>query len=377
MDKKQTTTELGDFIEYNKSEIDALYKDNPVLAKAFGAVLNAVSKEYGNGEDLDSLLKAKPWRFKTNREFVAEYGMGWTAKVKGGWNEDMAFLFGRPLTSEQAYGIQNMPPDRYYQYEDKTGQDWAISTDMITDMPLLESDEMKPVTTIEVNYIGMTIVNPKGDRYKIVDLQMEAGQIKIFGMPIKEELRPLKAKISKGGWKDITAGKPYNGWYISEIKTKTEDTEELIGRTKPKKGSVSAKGQSLSVQTIPNKLSYAITFESNKQIGGKRKSPTQSAGELYRMYDGTAYKDKIFETFFMGNDGAWWNIVEGGSTWRWKRANPQPATTKDYSTMTLVELKNAKQEAVEAKKYFDKDDPEYAELEENIAELDKIIKINS
>jgi hypothetical protein len=328
-------------------------------------VLNAVSKEYGNGEDLDVLLKTKGWRIKTKPEFIAKFGKAWASTVKASWNEDMNFLFGIPLTSEEAYGIQNQPSGKFFQKQGPTGTSWSVSMDMITDKPLPEGEA---VAITETNYIGMIIVNPIGKKFKIADLQLVEGAVKIIGTPLRIG-EPLKAKISKKGWEIITSGNPYNGFYIQDIAKPTGELEPSSRKVAKKE---SATGQSLNVKTIPDKLSYAIKFETNK--GGSRKSPTQSAGELYRNYGGGSYKDKIFETFFMGNDGAWWNLVEGGSTWRWKRANPQPTSTKDYSTMTQVELKNAYKEAVEAKKYFDKDDPEFEELEETITEIKKYLK---
>lgn len=40
-----------------------------------------------------------------------------------------------------------------------------------------------------------------------------------------------------------------------------------------------------------------------------------------------AAKAELFNTFFKGNDDAWWNLKQVGTEWRWEKASPQPSQT--------------------------------------------------
>jgi hypothetical protein len=84
-------------------------------------------------------------------------------------------------------------------------------------------------------------------------------------------------------------------------------------------------GFKLSIETIPSTLKRDYPFSANI---GDRKSPSQSAGKLYSRFENLpAAKAELFNTFFKGNDGAWWNLKQVGTEWRWEKASPQPSQT--------------------------------------------------
>jgi len=64
-----------------------------------------------------------PYRFKTEAEFIKEFGERWRfQKIRSGWNNDMDYLFGIPYP--------------YYVDENKLLQSlsyWTISWDMLTE----------------------------------------------------------------------------------------------------------------------------------------------------------------------------------------------------------------------------------------------------
>ena len=81
----------------------------------------------------------------------------------------------------------------------------------------------------------------------------------------------------------------------------------------------------LSIETIPSTLKRDYTFSTNK---GDRKAPSQSAGNLYSRYANLpAAKAELFNTFFKGNDGAWWKLKQVRTEWRWEKSSPQPSQT--------------------------------------------------
>jgi hypothetical protein len=91
-------------------------------------------------------------------------------------------------------------------------------------------------------------------------------------------------------------------------------------------------GYSLPIETIPSKLSFWLNFKSNK---GDRQSPTQSAGDLYANYKNHPFtKEELFNTFFKGNDGNWWNLQEVKGTWRWEKSSPQPKVSSSSTSTT-------------------------------------------
>lgn len=96
-------------------------------------------------------------------------------------------------------------------------------------------------------------------------------------------------------------------------------------------------GYSLPIETIPSKLSFGPIFESNK---GDRKSPTQSAGELFRAYNSDIKrKEELFNMKFKGNDGNWWKLQEAGGTWLWRKTSEKPIVSSSSTTATTEPIK--------------------------------------
>jgi len=80
------------------------------------------------------------YRFKTKEEFIAEYGADFHNKVYHDWNEigAMDYLFGLSITKEEYDHIISDKGRRVW-YEELTSRSssWNISTDMITNKPLI------------------------------------------------------------------------------------------------------------------------------------------------------------------------------------------------------------------------------------------------
>ena len=107
MNKQEVIKELEDFISFNKVEIDGMYKKEPEIGSMFTILLNAISKDFGSGEDLTEKVKkiaVSKLRFKTLNERILAY-LGETPDTRNAANnyvyviEDLN-LSGKPIPVE-------------------------------------------------------------------------------------------------------------------------------------------------------------------------------------------------------------------------------------------------------------------------------------
>lgn len=63
------------------------------------------------------------YRFKTEEEFIAQYGQCWRFSIRAGWNDDMDQFFGLKYTGDYSYIEQGSYG---------TQGDWSISAEMLT-----------------------------------------------------------------------------------------------------------------------------------------------------------------------------------------------------------------------------------------------------
>ena len=78
---------------------------------------------------LDKYYLGVPMRFKTEQEFINQYGKDWMYKIDGKWNFSgrMDYLFGTPLTSEER---QEILTNGRFMRSSKDGT-WIITLDMV------------------------------------------------------------------------------------------------------------------------------------------------------------------------------------------------------------------------------------------------------
>lgn len=174
----------------------------------------------------------------------------------------------------------------------------------------------------------------------------------------------FEAEIDGEFWKNINEGE----WEIYY-----DDPSKWASRTaSTPKGSFKA-----NIETIPALLDYAVMLDFNIG-GGTRKSPTQSAGELYRTYGSDpVVSDMLITTFFKGNDDSWYELVERKGTWVWKKASPQPSIGKrDYQSLSDKELRKLLTDTSEAMTGMDTTDPEYDELNNQLEDIKNQLAYN-
>jgi len=81
-------------------------------------------------------------RFKTEEEFIAEFGIDWEGKVRYGWNPEMDKFFGTEFPMEYYQVILEM--DDYYSRE--LGG-WSFSRDMfIEEEDVIKNEDYKVIT---------------------------------------------------------------------------------------------------------------------------------------------------------------------------------------------------------------------------------------
>ena len=77
MNKQEVIKELEDFISFNEADIAKLKKQEPEIADAFIMLMNAVSKEYGSGEDMTKSFEKvsipSEYRIKTKNELILTF----------------------------------------------------------------------------------------------------------------------------------------------------------------------------------------------------------------------------------------------------------------------------------------------------------------
>lgn len=91
-----------------------------------------------------------------------------------------------------------------------------------------------------------------------------------------------------------------------------------------------------NIPTKPEKLNFDYLFSSNS---GDRKSPTQSAGQLRKMYGGKPkYERELFNTVFQGNDKNWYKLIKDkNDVWRWEEVG-------NYPIMSMLQKVSSKDE---------------------------------
>jgi len=401
MNKQETTKELNDFLDFNQSDIEKLYDTNTELANAFGVLFNAVSNEYGSGEDFTTQFKnltapAQKSYFKVGDIVVFLTSVG---SIKEGDSKTKALPGVIGEIVEDVSDINVESEGSYFRIQ--SGNDYWVNKTKINDMPTIRladsieaemyrnsSAPSKP--SIDVNdpksLVGYTLHfstgewkvveflknNPKNKRYRLEDLtKRKLVEYDISMSIVTRWLKGEKVKGSSGTTYIVELQSNYSApapakqnvsafpikvgdyfrninWYTSDyvlVEKITDD--EIIGVDEDGISFSSSKSSfihnydigevkvgptidsvlmgrtvTLDVETLPAQLNYQIGFEKNK---GGRQSPSQSAGDLYRAYkNNKEIYDELISTYFKGNDGKWWKLINQNNTWVWRKPVPQP-----------------------------------------------------
>ena len=119
------------------------------------------------------------YRFKTQREFIDEFGEDWKYKVENGWDGEMDYLFGREITYEDWSNIQSSSGFNKYWFGNTINHKWSISKDMVTDKPLPSTQPTSLQLAdchgyeFEAEYVGelikgkITVEDWHGDRTRV------------------------------------------------------------------------------------------------------------------------------------------------------------------------------------------------------------------
>jgi hypothetical protein len=129
-------------------------------------------------------------RFKTEQEFIDEYGDNWQPKVFWVSNE-MDYLFGKPLPSQ--YNIKNFV-DNLYNTESEFGIKsprfddlWTINKFMLTDKPLPKSK--KPTDYLRFK-TEQEFIDEYGDNWRMdVNWNLYGDMDYLFGLPLPKSFK--------------------------------------------------------------------------------------------------------------------------------------------------------------------------------------------
>ena len=398
MNKKETIQNIEDFIKFNSTDITKLYKAQPLIATAFESVLNALSKEYGSGEVYglkpetvieenektkeitQELAKEADWKvqrdiFMNDRiigNLTAELKkMAIDNQIKQGniANETVSLISG---VAAGGFTWRDTSEGRDFWLKISDGS-WEIYYDNPTKWENKVKTQTKPETpkpTIDVynpkSLVGYTLVFTSSNKeYLVTSFLRNNPKNKRYEVENTENKQRIKYDIAMSLITKILSGQKASGLYIKELQGKeTKTPEKQIPQ-----------GYSLNVETIPNKLRFGIKFIANQ---GERSSPSQSAGELYKGYNSAKdVSDELLKTYFRGNDGLWYHLAKRTNGWVWRKASPQPGSTKsDYSTMSDIQLRELWKETAEAQSALEKTDPEYEELTEQLETIKKQLEQN-
>lgn len=250
--------------------------------------------------------------------------------------------------------------------------DWDIYYDNPSKWEAKEvkkADPSKPA--IDVNnpksLVGYTLVFMGSKReFLVISFLRNNPKNKRFEVENLENKQRIKYDIAMTLITKILSGQKAGGLYVKELQPEYSSqfvkTQTAIQKSENK----------LNVETIPATLRFGVKFLENK---GDRNSPTQSAGDLYRGYNSAKeVSEELLKSYFKGNDGLWYQLVERGNSWAWKKASPQPITEEvDLYKLTQPELVKKESEILEALKSFEEEDPEYEELKLELEQIRLLI----
>ena len=122
--------------------------------------------------------KRNPLRFKTEAEFIQEFGLDWRNKVPYNWGKQMDYLLGQDIVKSR---IDKSIDKKYYldyyafSYKDiNNGWPWSISKQMITRkrLPVILADGTIAKIGMKVMWLDITQVYHPGIIQRLYPLQI-------------------------------------------------------------------------------------------------------------------------------------------------------------------------------------------------------------
>jgi hypothetical protein len=365
MDKKEATQNIQDFISFNAFDIALLGIQEPLIAKAFEGVLNALSLEYGSGDNYtkkieeivkqqNEILTAKPIRGQEVYE-LKEGDRVYLPKTKsvGGMNSNVTE---RAKIAKQDYlFVKTIEYDVYTLNEnfEEGGGDFFAAKDLVP----------YPNNVM----VGDEITFKDGTKSTIIKIEIPYVYFEDSNNIVTSNSLELFYKVLDAGEASITKRLDL-GVKNKQSEVSTQNTEPVTTQSNLYK---------LPIETDPEFFGYDILFEANR---GDRKSPTQSASGLYKQYKGGNAEDEILAASYKGNDGLWYRLgVNKNGVGAWvkdkdknKEApsnNANQVIVDDYTKMSKIKLNKLLNETAAAQSAFDSNDPEWLELNDKYQKI--------
>ena len=113
------------------------------------------------------MSKRNPLRFKTEAEFIQEYGLDWRNNVPYIWGKQMDYLLGQDIVKsriDKSMDYKYSLDDYAFSYKDiNNGRPWSISKQMITRkrLPVILADGTVAKVGMKVRWLDVTrVYNP-------------------------------------------------------------------------------------------------------------------------------------------------------------------------------------------------------------------------
>ena len=367
MDKKEATQNIQDFIQFNAFDIALLSIQEPLIAKAFEGVLNALSLEYASGDNYTQKIeeivrreneKLKPIRQQTASELKAGDRV-YLPKTKSKGNRNSSVIEKAEIANQDYLFLREIESDVYTLISDASslnkdfGGDYFLQKDLIP----------YPNNVI----FGDEITYANGTKNTIL-------RIDVPNVWFEDEKRYVDYINIELFYKELDAGTAVITKRL-DLKGEYKQSEVITQNTQP--FITQSNLYKLPVETDPEYFGYDILFEANR---GDRKSPTQSASELYKQYKGGNAEDEILAASYKGNDGLWYRLgVNKNGVGAWLKdteknkaggANIKQPHSDDYSKMSKTMLGKKLREIAVAQTAFNRAEPEWFDLEEQYKKID-------
>ena len=398
MNKKETTKELNDFIVYNSEDILNLYNKEPELGNAFNLLLNALSKEYGSGENIE--IKQPETQLEIQPEIKPK---AVKAEIKVG-------DFYRIVNQEGYINITEINPP-YIKYIDRKSKLYTDNYNKI--LTALEQNGLKKIPGIGEK-VKIPLTKSEGSEIQdsqVVKRAKALGQNYLYVKEIINNKISLVEVYTPGAGGDYFSLSKDNIELYEEPKQFKEGDKVKIPKTKYGNTLIDfqvikeakSKNQDFlyiseidgdKVELADDKYKTGIYFlfskdnielyeepkqsVTNFKVGDKVKLPlTKSAGAL--SYDESAVirnakKNNQDYAFVSKIDkdviGLMSADMKYTDSFSISKDNIQRyEEAEDFSKMTNDQLINKKNEIISAMSYFEEEDPEFQELAIQLEEI--------
>lgn len=343
------------------AQVDEIRKDKVVMVELKRGVSVGIKIGLITDKPLDTKTSNKgEWRFKTEKEFLAEFGTDFRRMTSLNGNGKMDYLFGTELSASASKKAENKQDFEIPNTNDQAKKaKWKINFKMITNKPL---GTVAPIAPPQKAYNyeslkGKKVVFPDGKKQVITNIQKNPKTIDLKYVNSTNG-KAATFRVGRNVLNRLMDGASEQGYYIEELRFKDTVTDVMkkIDQKPTQSTSKFEQGKGYLKGT-------AFIIVANQ---GNRPSPTQSASE---MEEGTKA---------IGNDGKWYEAVKNAAGIKqWKKSMELPASkddTNDYKTWTQDQLTVKRKDIATAMKSFEEGEPEYEELKNELEYIDMYIE---